>query len=189
MGPSSRTRASIYVATHHPWHREWAVRAAEPGKHVLCEKPMAVTEADASQIVAAARRNGSFLAEAFAYRCHPQTSRLLDLLRDSAVGGVFDRGRPGQFREDLRFARPDHRTVAVAAGRLRTAGRIVLERNGHEPEVIVVPLAAEVYTIEINAVNDAIRTGVLSPPWMTWEASLVNMQILDRWRDAIGLRY
>jgi predicted dehydrogenase len=78
----------VYVATHHPLHREWAVRALEAGKHVLCEKPMAVTHSDAEQIVAAARRHDRFLFEAFAYRCHPQTRRLVELVRNGAIGEV-----------------------------------------------------------------------------------------------------
>jgi predicted dehydrogenase len=78
----------VYVATHHPAHREWAVEAAEAGKHVLCEKPLAVTYADALQIVEAARRNDVFLLEAFAYRCHPQTQRLVELLREGMIGEV-----------------------------------------------------------------------------------------------------
>src|SRR5262245_7501544 len=78
----------VYVATHHPAHREWAVRAAEAGKHVLCEKPLAVYAADAERIVDAARKNGVFLLEAFAYRCPPQTEKLVDLLRAGAIGEV-----------------------------------------------------------------------------------------------------
>src|SRR5262245_23764660 len=78
----------VYVATHHPLHREWAIRAAEAGKHVLCEKPMAVNHSDAAQIVDAARRNGVLLLEAFAYRCHPQTHRLTQLLSEGVIGEV-----------------------------------------------------------------------------------------------------
>ena len=76
----------VYVATYHPLHRQWAVSAADGGKHVLCEKPMAVNHTDAAKIVDAARRNDVFLLEAFAYRCHPQTHRLTQLLREGAIG-------------------------------------------------------------------------------------------------------
>jgi predicted dehydrogenase len=76
----------VYVATHHPSHREWAVAAAGAGKHVLCEKPIAVRHADAVRIVEAARANDVFLLEAFAYRCHPQTQRLIELLRSERIG-------------------------------------------------------------------------------------------------------
>ena len=78
----------VYVATYHPDHREWAILAAEAGKHLLCEKPLALTRADADAVVEAARRNDVFLLEAFAYRCHPQTRRLLELLRSGAIGEV-----------------------------------------------------------------------------------------------------
>ncbi len=77
-----------YVATHHPEHRTWSVAAAEAGKHVLCEKPLAVRHVDAVEIVEAARRNDVFLQEAFAYRTHQQTERLLGLVREGAVGSV-----------------------------------------------------------------------------------------------------
>jgi predicted dehydrogenase len=78
----------VHVATHHPFHREWAVRAADAGKHVLCEKPLAVTSDDARAIVEAAERGGVFLLEAFAYRSHPQTERLVGLLRGEAIGEI-----------------------------------------------------------------------------------------------------
>ena len=78
----------VYIATTHPSHREWAVRAADAGKHLLCEKPLAVHRADAEVIVEAARANDVFLLEAFAYRCHPQTARLVELVGSGAIGEV-----------------------------------------------------------------------------------------------------
>jgi len=78
----------VYVATDHPTHREWATAAADAGKHLLCEKPLAVHRTDAEAIVEAARRNDVFLLEAFAYRCHPQTERLVDLLGSGAIGEI-----------------------------------------------------------------------------------------------------
>jgi predicted dehydrogenase len=78
----------VYVATHHPLHREWAIRAVEAGKGVLCEKPIGMSRAEAVEIAEAARRRGAFLMEAFAYRCHPQTTRLVQLLRSGRIGDV-----------------------------------------------------------------------------------------------------
>ena len=78
----------VYVATTHPSHREWATRAADAGKHLLCEKPLAVNRTDAEAIVHAARRNDVFLLEAFAYRCHAQTRRLVELVGSGAIGEV-----------------------------------------------------------------------------------------------------
>ena len=79
---------AVYVSTPHPMHAEWAIRCAEAGKHVLCEKPMTLNEADTMAVVEAARRNDVFLMEAFMYRCHPQTERLVELLRSGVIGDV-----------------------------------------------------------------------------------------------------
>jgi predicted dehydrogenase len=78
----------VYVATPHPTHLEWGTRSAQAGKHVLCEKPLTVNRDEAALLVEAARRGGVFLMEAFAYRCHPQTAKLVELLRGGAIGEV-----------------------------------------------------------------------------------------------------
>ncbi|MEA5365454.1 Gfo/Idh/MocA family oxidoreductase [Amycolatopsis sp., V23-08] len=79
---------AVYVSTPHPMHREWAIAAAEAGKHVLCEKPLTVTAADAEEVIAAARKQDVFLMEAFMYRLHPQTRRLAELVSSGAIGEV-----------------------------------------------------------------------------------------------------
>ena len=79
---------AVYIATPHPMHALWAIRAAEAGKHVLCEKPLTLNHAEAVAVVQAARENDVFLMEAFMYRCHPQTQRVVDLLREKAIGDV-----------------------------------------------------------------------------------------------------
>ncbi len=78
----------LYVAVTHPQHAGLAIRAAEAGRHVLCEKPLATNARDAQTMVDAARRHGTFLLEAFAYRFHPQTALLLDLIGTGSVGEV-----------------------------------------------------------------------------------------------------
>ncbi|MEP7240832.1 MAG: Gfo/Idh/MocA family oxidoreductase, partial [Devosia sp.] len=62
---------AIYIATPHPTHARWAIRAAEAGKHVLCEKPMSLTAFEADAMFNAAAKAGTFLGEAFMYRLHP----------------------------------------------------------------------------------------------------------------------
>ena len=79
---------AVYVATPHPQHAQWVIRAAESGKHVLCEKPLGVNHAEVMAMVEAARVNDVFLMEAFMYRVHPQTLRLVELLRQAAIGEV-----------------------------------------------------------------------------------------------------
>lgn len=79
---------AVYIATPHPFHAEWAIAAAERGKHVLCEKPLAMSEAEVRRMFDAAGRAGTFLAEAFMYRVQPLTRTLLDLLRADRIGEV-----------------------------------------------------------------------------------------------------
>ena len=245
---------------------------------MLCEKPLAVNEADATLIVEAARRNDVLLLEAFAYRCHPQTDALVELLRagrigelrmidavfgydageaptnyllvrDLAGGGILDvgcyttsmahliaataSGVPsvqalevggtawiGPTGVDLSAAATltfddgllarvacsiqanldssvqvvgSEGRIRVASpwlpGRIGTEARIVVERWGSEPEAIDIPLEAEVYTVEVDAVQRSILAGERSTPMMPWEDSLANMRTLDRWRASVGLRY
>ncbi len=79
---------AVYIATPHPMHAEWAIKAAEAGKHLLVEKPLAVNFAQAMAVVEAAGAHDVFLMEAFMYRCHPQTARLVKLVRQGAIGQV-----------------------------------------------------------------------------------------------------
>ena len=79
---------AVYIATPHPMHAQWAIRAAEAGKHVLCEKPLTVNHAEAMAVIEAARRHDVFAMEAYPYRCLPQTERLAELLRSGAIGTV-----------------------------------------------------------------------------------------------------
>lgn len=76
----------VYVATPHHVHVELAVKALHAGKHVLCEKPLGVTAAGAELAVGAAREASRFLMEAFAFRVHPQTARLADMLAADEIG-------------------------------------------------------------------------------------------------------
>jgi predicted dehydrogenase/aryl-alcohol dehydrogenase-like predicted oxidoreductase len=79
---------AVYISTPHPMHAEWVIKACEAGKHVLCEKPMGLNGAEAMAMIEAARENDVFLMEAFMYRCHPQTHKLIELLRSGVIGDV-----------------------------------------------------------------------------------------------------
>lgn len=79
---------AVYISTPHPLHAEWAIKAAEAGKHILCEKPIALNHAETMAIIEAARRNDVFLMEAFMYRCHPQIAALVELVRSGVIGQV-----------------------------------------------------------------------------------------------------
>ena len=79
---------AVYISTPHPLHAEWAIKAAEAGKHILCEKPLTLNHADAMAVVEAAIRHDVFLMEAFMYRCNPQTAKLVELVRSRVIGDV-----------------------------------------------------------------------------------------------------
>jgi predicted dehydrogenase len=261
-------------------HAEWAIKAAEAGKHILCEKPLTINHAEAAQVIEAARRNDVFLMEAFAYRAHPYTHRLVELVRTGAIGrlgliqitfsfdealstlprltdhalgggGILDigcyctsmsrllagaaLGRP--FAEPVevngcgyvdRGDRVDHYAAAtlqfeegivaqLACGvrlaqenAVRVYGRegsitvreplwvppypeagsrtlILRRRDDPHPTEIAVEAPAGLFTFQVDEV--AARVHERQSPAMSWEDSLGNMRTLDRWRDAIGLRY
>jgi len=79
---------AVYIPLPNSEHLGWAVRAAERGKHVLCEKPLALTAAECEEMFAAAASHGVRLMEAFMYRFHPRTERLLRMVRDGVIGEV-----------------------------------------------------------------------------------------------------
>ena len=79
---------AVYISTPHPLHAQWAIQAAEAGKHILCEKPFAINSGQARAMIDAARSNDVFLMEAFMYRCHPQTEKLVELIRSGVIGQV-----------------------------------------------------------------------------------------------------
>lgn len=78
----------IYNPLPNHLHCEWTIRALEAGKHVLCEKPMALNVAECRRMIAAAKRNRRLLMEAFMYRLHPQTLKLQELIQNGAIGEV-----------------------------------------------------------------------------------------------------
>jgi D-xylose 1-dehydrogenase (NADP+, D-xylono-1,5-lactone-forming) len=76
----------VYLPLPNSLHTEWAIRAVEAGKHVLCEKPLALSVAEVDAIEAASRRHNRIVTEGFMYRHHAQTARILGLLADGAIG-------------------------------------------------------------------------------------------------------
>jgi predicted dehydrogenase/aryl-alcohol dehydrogenase-like predicted oxidoreductase len=79
---------AIYVSPPHPLHAEWTIRALRAGKHVMVEKPAGLNHAQVMAIVEAAELSGRAVMEAFQWRCHPQTARLVELIKGKAIGDV-----------------------------------------------------------------------------------------------------
>lgn len=113
---------AVYISIPHPGHAEWAIKAAEAGKHVLCEKPLALTAFEADAMMHAARKAGTFLGEAFMYRLHPQTLRLVELIKSGAIGEV--RMIKSSFGFAMPGFMPEHRLYAndMAGGGILDVG-------------------------------------------------------------------
>jgi D-xylose 1-dehydrogenase (NADP+, D-xylono-1,5-lactone-forming) len=76
----------VYIALDNGGHLPWTLAALEAGKHVLCEKPLALTPADLARMEAAAGFAGRLLVEAFWYRWHPRTRRLDEIVAEGVLG-------------------------------------------------------------------------------------------------------
>ncbi len=79
---------AVYVPLPNSLHREWTIRAAEHGKHVLCEKPLALDAAECRDMTAACAANHVWLMEAFMYRYTGRTRQVLEVLRSGALGEI-----------------------------------------------------------------------------------------------------
>jgi predicted dehydrogenase/aryl-alcohol dehydrogenase-like predicted oxidoreductase len=265
---------AIYIATVHINHHDLAIRAAAAGKHIICEKPLALNHAWAMASVEAARRQGVFLAEAYMYRFHPQTQLVRKLVEDGAIGdlyaieasfayhstaapqsrtfnpamaggGILDvGGYPVSMARmlagaalGLPFIDPETLTATGQLGatgvddwtvatlqfhtgvtaRVATGVRAADDNTvklygsrGHlevpDPWVITPTNPGAVivtstgrgtrtipsepgysYALEADAVGE--RGDRLEAPQMSWNDSLGNARVLDRWRDAIELTY
>ncbi|MEM8587383.1 MAG: aldo/keto reductase [Pseudomonadota bacterium] len=79
---------AIYISTPQALHAAHALMALRAGKHVLCEKPAAITAAQVTAMTEVAAQEGVFFMEAMMYRCHPQIARLVDIIRSGEIGTV-----------------------------------------------------------------------------------------------------
>ncbi|MFC1717753.1 Gfo/Idh/MocA family protein [Candidatus Poribacteria bacterium] len=269
---------AIYNSLPNSLHLEWSVKAARAGKHILCEKPLTVNAGEAEQMIAAIKEADVFLMEAFMYRCHPQTAKLVELIRDGAIGDVrfiqasfcYDMGDSDEAYQNIRLrndvcgggimdvgcytvsiarliagaalglsksAEPESvcgaahigergRVDEWASAAVRfpngvianllcacrasvpstlyvwgtkgsmevpdpwkpNVGKIILKRSGEEPEEMEMPAKANsCYTLEADVVAGNLSKREAPYPCMTWEDSINNMEVLDQWRDSIGL--
>jgi predicted dehydrogenase len=97
---------AVYIPLPNSLHKEWTIRAAEAGKHVLCEKPVALNAGEAREMIAACRANGVNFMEAFMYRYTARTAKVLEVLRSGVLGDIkfihaqfrFLLSRPGDVR-------------------------------------------------------------------------------------------
>jgi len=129
---------AVYIPLPNHLHREWTLRAIRAGKHVLCEKPLALNAKEAQEMLEAARNAGVLLMEAFMYRFHPRSRRIKALVDQGAIGD------PRLIRVAFCFRHPDPTAIRfqpeMGGGALLDVGcygvsvaRWIL---GTEPEVV-----------------------------------------------------
>lgn len=100
---------AVYIPLPNDQHVPWAIRAAEAGKHVLCEKPLALTAAEAERLIPVRDRTGRVILEAFMVRHHPQWLRARELVRAGRIGTPmavtasfsYHNADPGNIRNSL----------------------------------------------------------------------------------------
>lgn len=78
----------IYNPLPNHLHAEWTIKAIEAGKHVLCEKPLALSVDEVDALQAAARKHDRVVAEAFMYRHHAQTLKVQELVQNGSLGAL-----------------------------------------------------------------------------------------------------
>lgn len=120
--------AAVYIPLPNHLHAAWVRKAADAGKHVLCEKPFAMDAREAEQAIRYAESKGVLVMEAFMYRFHPQWQRVLEIVRAGEIGQVhsihaffaFTQKDPGNIRNILAAgggAIPDIGCYAVSCAR------------------------------------------------------------------------
>lgn len=98
----------VYNSLPNHLHAEWTIRAVEAGKHVLCEKPLALTLPEVDAMHQAAEKHGRVVAEAFMYRSHPQTRKVVEIVNEGSLGTIramhgsftFEQTRENNYRSD-----------------------------------------------------------------------------------------
>ena len=77
---------AVYIPLPNHLHKEWTIRAAESGKHILCEKPIALNVNECIEMIDAAKANGVVLMESFMYRYHPRVLKAVEMVQSGEIG-------------------------------------------------------------------------------------------------------
>ncbi len=152
---------AVYIGLPHHMHAEWTVKCAHAGKAILCEKPFTLNKPEAERALTEVKKHGVFFMEAFMYRCHPQTLKMMELIKAGKIG------TPKMVNAEFGFTGPDNwdnfRAVnALGGGALLDVGvypisfsRLVFDA---EPERVE-------YTAVIGAKGyDEVGTGTMIFP-------------------------
>ena len=107
---------AVYIPLPNHLHAEWTIAAARAGKHILCEKPIALTAAQAERMAEVCAAEGVLLMEAFMYRLHPSWVAVRDLVASGRIGRGSRRCRAGS-RTSTTIRRTSATSASGAAAR------------------------------------------------------------------------
>jgi len=137
---------AVYIPLPNSMHVEWALKALAAGKHVLCEKPVAMNTPEIDQLIEARDRTGLLAAEAFMIVHHPQWRYVRQLLHDDAIGNLMHIDAMFGFDNSTDQQNIRHQ-AALGGGALRDIGVYVIGAarfaTGHEPEALEAELRSE----------------------------------------------
>jgi predicted dehydrogenase len=130
---------AIYNPLPNHLHVPWTIRAAEAGKHVLCEKPIALTAEEAKQLLAVRDRTGVKIGEAFMVHTHPQWLRAIEILKSGEIGRL--RGFNFVFSYNNRDPKNIRNRADIGGGALMDIGCYPIHTSrwvfGEEPKRVV----------------------------------------------------
>jgi predicted dehydrogenase len=129
---------AVYIPLPNGAHGEWAIKAVNAGKHVLCEKPIAANADEAADMARAAKASGRIIMEAFHYRYHPLAQRMADIVASGELGAIRE------VRSSMCFPLPLFKDIRyrfdLAGGAMMDAGCYAVHMarlvGGLDPEVV-----------------------------------------------------
>ena len=113
---------AVYIPLPNALHSQWTISAAQAGKHILCEKPVALTPDELTTMETACRNAGVQLAEGFMYRHHPQIDRVRELLTDGRIGDIRAVEARFHFLMDITSGTDIRLDETLGGGALRDVG-------------------------------------------------------------------
>ncbi len=164
---------AVYNPLPNSLHREWTIKAAEQGKHVLCEKPVALNTTEAREMIAACRANGVVFMEAFMYRYSARTQKVVEVLRSGVLGDIkfitsqfrFLLTRPGDVRREAGLGGGSFYDVGVYP--LNFTGLVIDTVTGSAPGAGPQPEAVTAQSMDVNGVDELFSALLRYPGGIT----------------------
>lgn len=148
----------VYVVLPNAMHKEFCIRAAKAKKHVICEKPMAVSVSECDAIIEACKENGVKLSVGYRMQSEPSTDKLKELIKNKAYGkptiieasaGYMSRGNPDQWRLDKSLA---------GGGALLNMGVYAIQAAIYGAQELPIAVTAQEYSTRPAYFNDTDET-------------------------------